>query len=60
MEDEDKMPYSGHGREELVGILKSIVSCELPVEVFDAFLYHYSISGNLEESRFFAMCEWDC
>ena len=59
-EDEDKMPFTEHTSEELSGILQSIVSCGLPVEVFDAFLYHYFKTGDLQDSRFFAMCEWDC
>lgn len=52
--------FSGHEFSEISEILKSIVTCPLPAEVFDAFLAEYKRSGDLERARYYAMCEWDC
>lgn len=54
------MPHSQHEAEHLRLTLNSIIECPLPLEVFDAFLAEYARTKNLDEARFFAMCEWDC
>jgi len=52
--------FSGHDFEDIHNTLKSITDCPLPTEVFDAFLSEYKKTGDLNASRFFAECEWDC
>jgi len=54
------MPFSGHEAGHLEATLRSIVESELPAEVFDAFLFEYGKTKDLDKSRFFAQCEWDC
>lgn len=59
-EDYVSKGLSGHDMDELNNVLESIISCPLPLEVFDAFLAEYKRSGDLDTARFFAQCEWDC
>jgi len=54
------MPFTGESENKLQGILNSIIKCDLPVEVFDAFLYSYKKTGDIDKSLFFALREWDC
>ncbi len=56
----DGMPFTGHNAIDLKNTLESIYKCEMPVEVFDAFLSDYVKTKNLDEARLFAMLEWDC
>ena len=55
-----QMPFTGEHPQKLADTLRGIVECSLPIEVFDAFLSEYSKTKDLDKSRFFAMCEWDC
>ena len=52
--------FSGHTVEELRATLEFFKENDyLGVELLDAFLSEYKKNGNLDDSIFFARCEWD-
>ena len=54
------MPFSNEDPKELREILDFISNDDLRLELFDAFLSEYKSGASLQDSLFFARCEWDC
>ena len=54
------MPFTGHTVVDLVHTLELIYNSQMQVELFDAFLYEYAKTKDLEKAICFADLEWDC
>lgn len=52
--------FTRHRDEDILGVLEWLKKTPLPYECLDAFLYNYKRTGDINDSVFFACCEWDC
>ncbi len=49
------MQFTGHKPEQLLSVLNYIAECDLPLEMFDAFLDDYAETRDLRSALVFAL-----